>query len=375
MSGYIGTQPVPQATQTRDTFTATSGQTSFATSGYTPNYLDVFLNGVKLAAADYTASNGSDVVLAVGATTGDILEVVAYTTFEISGVAGLTPSITDNGNATAITIDSSENVLVGASAVGMGTSSSVTGAAIRGSIGYLEIARDGDSAARLNRQSSDGSIIDFAKDGSTVGSIGAKSDDAYIGTGDTGVRFNDGNDQIWPVGASGASRDAAIDLGNSGVRFKDLYLSGGVYLGGTGAANKLDDVETGTFVVDLTWSTPGNSSVSYLARTGQYVKVGRMVTFQLQNRLNIVTKGTASGNVTITGFPFAFLNTGGYGSSGLIPFCTNLPITSGHTLICAGDSNTTNARFYTMQSNGAFVNSQDPNAYGTINISGTYMTI
>ena len=385
MSGYIGTQPVPQATQTRDSFTATSNQTSFATSGYTPNFLDVFLNGVKLSAADYTASNGSDVVLATGAATGDILEVVAYTNFDTANVTGaanftVTGSFTsqgidDNANATAITIDSSENVLVGASAVGMGTSSSVTGAAIRGSIGYLEIARDGDSAARLNRQSSDGSIIDFAKDGSTVGSIGAKSDDAYIGTGDTGVRFNDGNDQIWPVGASGASRDAAIDLGNSGVRFKDLYLSGGVYLGGTGAANKLDDVETGTFVVDLTWSTPGNSSVSYLARTGQYVKVGRMVTFQLQNRLNIVTKGTASGNVTITGFPFAFLNTGGYGSSGLIPFCTNLPITSGHTLICAGDSNTTNARFYTMQSNGAFVNSQDPNAYGTINISGTYMTI
>jgi hypothetical protein len=32
-------------------------------------------------------------------------------------------------------------------------------------------------------------------------------------------------------------RDNAISLGNSGNRFKDLYLSGGVYLGGTGAAN------------------------------------------------------------------------------------------------------------------------------------------
>ena len=82
MSGYIGTQPVPQATQTRDSFTATSGQTSFATGGYTPNFLDVYLNGVKLAAADYTATNGSDVVLASGAVVNDILEVVAYTTFE-----------------------------------------------------------------------------------------------------------------------------------------------------------------------------------------------------------------------------------------------------------------------------------------------------
>ena len=82
MSGYIGTQPVPQATQTRDAFTATAGQTSFATSGYTPSFLDVYLNGIKLAEADYTASNGSDVVLVSGAALDDILEVVAYTTFE-----------------------------------------------------------------------------------------------------------------------------------------------------------------------------------------------------------------------------------------------------------------------------------------------------
>jgi hypothetical protein len=89
MSGYIGTQPVPQATQTRDTFTATAGQTSFATSGYTPGFLDVFLNGVHLVSGtDYTASNGSDVVLTSGAASGDTVEVVAFTTFEVAGLAG-----------------------------------------------------------------------------------------------------------------------------------------------------------------------------------------------------------------------------------------------------------------------------------------------
>ena len=87
MSGYIGVVPLPQATQTRDVFTATSGQTSFATSGYTPNFLDVYLNGVHLDPSDYTASNGSDVVLAVGAAAGDSVIVVAFTTFE-AGAAG-----------------------------------------------------------------------------------------------------------------------------------------------------------------------------------------------------------------------------------------------------------------------------------------------
>ena len=87
MSGYIGPQPVPQATQSREAFTATASQTSFATAGYTPQFLDVYLNGVKLSAADYTATNGSDIVLTIGAALNDILEYVAYKTFEVANDA------------------------------------------------------------------------------------------------------------------------------------------------------------------------------------------------------------------------------------------------------------------------------------------------
>ena len=76
MAGYIGTVPVPQATETRDVYTATSSQTTFATGGYTPNFVSVYLNGVHLARADYTATNGTDVVLAVGAAADDTVEVV-----------------------------------------------------------------------------------------------------------------------------------------------------------------------------------------------------------------------------------------------------------------------------------------------------------
>ena len=84
MSGYIGVLPVPQTTQTRESFTATAGQTSFGTSGYQIDHLDVYLNGVKLAAADYTATNGSDIVLTSGAAVNDILEMVAFETFTIA---------------------------------------------------------------------------------------------------------------------------------------------------------------------------------------------------------------------------------------------------------------------------------------------------
>ena len=98
MSGYIGTQPVPQATQTRDSFNCNAGQTSFATGGYTPQFLDVYLNGIFLNNGDdYTAANGSDVVLTLGASAGDVLEVVAYTTFEVANVSGGGMFKGDNG--------------------------------------------------------------------------------------------------------------------------------------------------------------------------------------------------------------------------------------------------------------------------------------
>ena len=84
MAGYIGPIPVPQATQTRETFTATASQTTFNTAGYQAGYLDVFMNGVKLIdGSDYTATNGSDVVLSSGAAVNDLIEVVAYTAFEV----------------------------------------------------------------------------------------------------------------------------------------------------------------------------------------------------------------------------------------------------------------------------------------------------
>ena len=89
MSGYIGTIPTPQATMNRDVFTATAGQTSFPTSGYTPSYLDVYLNGAHLVnGTDFTASNGSDVVLTSGAAAGDNVEIVIFKTFETDNNGG-----------------------------------------------------------------------------------------------------------------------------------------------------------------------------------------------------------------------------------------------------------------------------------------------
>jgi len=193
MSGYIGTQPVPQATQTRQTFVATAAQTSFATGGYSVSYLDVFLNGVKLQdGVDYTATNGSDIVLTVGAALDDTLEVVAYTAFEVADAA---------------------------------------------------------------------------------------------------------------TAAQGALADTAVQP-NDSPTFTDLTLSGGVYLGGTGAANKLDDYESGTWTPSIR-STGTQPTFTYTTQEGWYHKIGNLVTISFN--IVISTKTVAgSGTALVAGNPFTY---------------------------------------------------------------------
>jgi hypothetical protein len=129
MAGYIGNIPTPQATQSRQSFTATASQTTFATVGYTPNFLDVYLNGVHLLdGTDYTATNGSDVVLTVGAAVSDVVEVISYETFAVldQTFTGTTTTdvltttgaftslgIDDNATSTAMTLDGSGKVGIG----------------------------------------------------------------------------------------------------------------------------------------------------------------------------------------------------------------------------------------------------------------------
>jgi len=109
MSGYIGSTPVPQATQHRESFTCTEGQTTFGTAGYTPLFLDVYLNGSHLSPADFVATNGSAVVLVVAASADDVCDIISYSAFELNsqtftGVVSFAdgsasaPSITNTGD-------------------------------------------------------------------------------------------------------------------------------------------------------------------------------------------------------------------------------------------------------------------------------------
>jgi hypothetical protein len=89
--GNVAANLTGSTTRTLTTITATSGQTTFtASGGYTVGYVDVYQNGIKLVGGgdDFTAANGTTVVLTQGANVGDTVEIVAYQLATVVSTAG-----------------------------------------------------------------------------------------------------------------------------------------------------------------------------------------------------------------------------------------------------------------------------------------------
>jgi len=112
------------ATRTEFVFTATSGQTTFSEDdtstalSYSVGKIDVFKQGLKLKAADFTATNGTSVVLGSGASTDDIVIVVTYGVFQIADLGtALTADLNIQGNGivgSAITLDCAGDITLDA---------------------------------------------------------------------------------------------------------------------------------------------------------------------------------------------------------------------------------------------------------------------
>ena len=164
--------------------------------------------------------------------------------------------------------------------------------------------------------------------------------------------------------------DNATDLGASNRRFKDLYLSGGVYLGGTGSANKLDDYEEGTFTPTLT-AFSANGTPTYTTQHGSYVKVGNLVHIQIYLTWSNWTG--YSGYMKFGGLPFTVKTATSYGySSATLGYANNFSWggTNATPSLHFRPSNTEIFIGYSV-SGGGWTNSPVDTS-GDIIVSGTY---
>jgi hypothetical protein len=147
----------------------------------------------------------------------------------------------------------------------------------------------------------------------------------FLNGANGGIRIHSGGTKFFNVTAANAARDNIMDIGASDARFKDLYLSGGVQLGGTGSANKLDDYEEGQWTPDLRNSTTSLSTQTWqYGPEAVYTKIGDLVFIHLSGKLSAVG-GTGAGELRIFGLPFTSSPTGGYQEYRMNFFLGNQP--------------------------------------------------
>ena len=266
--------------------------TNFSASDYT-TYADILVKnptndstcatGIAFITDATTYTNGASGIAAISGS-GDAESSLAFITRPLNAVA-----------AERMRIDSSGNVMVGGTNTNPATNN-VNGFATVGNI--TEMSRSSGEVLRINR-GNDGTIVNFKSAGTTVGSIGVVSGDRlYIGGGgNNGI----GIDQhLFPTDDDGILLDATMNLGASNARYQDLYLSGGVFLGGTGSANQLEDYEEGT------WTPTHGGNTSYHSRHGVYIKVGKKVFVRGQVHVNAIGTGSAA---NMSGLPFTAATT------------------------------------------------------------------
>jgi hypothetical protein len=226
MAGYIGTKAavVTPGAERKKVFSITTTTTSLTGLAYTPGFVHVFHNGVRLVdGTDYTATNGTSLTLTTAAQNGDEVVVISYATFQtsdtVSASAGGTFSnaVTVNGNLTVDTntlfVDAANN------RVGIGTSSPASRLTVSdGSSGLTPFSgtdvfmnSSGDNYLQFGSGSSSSPAIYFgdSADGDVGGIIYSHATDAMSFRANAAERMR--------IDASGNLLVAATSVPNSSV--------------------------------------------------------------------------------------------------------------------------------------------------------------
>jgi len=247
---------------------------------------DLNLVDSGLSSLNFTTDGSTDYARITGGKSGSGIGELQFWTY-----AG--------GISQAATIDQNGKLLVGKSASDYATE----GVEIRSN----EVLITKSTTNPLSvRNGTDGGLISFNSAGTGVGFIGAKSTVLTIGNNNTGgviFGYSSGHTFIEPCDTAGASTDDLATLGSSTKRFRDLYLSGGAYIGGTAAANKLDDYEEGTFIPSIDIESGGTVSTS--SSYGSYTKIGQQVIVHFGYSVTGTSGAGASYALQFGNIPFA----------------------------------------------------------------------
>ena len=179
--------------------TATAGQTSFSFA-YNVGFLDVFVNGVKLQSSEFTATNGTSVVLTHGAFVGDQVEFISYNTTATGsgGGSGITDVVQDTSPQLGGNLDLNSKNITGTGNI-----------SITGDIIATNLSGNGASLTALNGSNIASGTIAAAR-------VATLNQDTTGNAGTFTVTANNStNETVYPVFVDGAtgSQGAETDTG------------------------------------------------------------------------------------------------------------------------------------------------------------------
>jgi len=207
--------------------------------------------------------------------------------------------------------------------------------------------------------------------------IRAFNGDLIIGTEDTALRFDDGDDAIFPVNVNtGSKRNNSVTIGASNAQIKDIYMGGNLIVSsgsgidfsataGTGTSELFDDYEEGVWTPVLIGTTVAGTG-TYTSQDGKYTKVGNLVTFQMG--LNW-SAHTGTGTMQIQGLPYTSSATG-IGTASV--YVSDVASSAGTFIQCFVSNSTTDIRLREVATGGGSAAGVAMDTAGQMFISGHY---
>jgi hypothetical protein len=315
------------------------------------------LNSGSITSGFGAIDNGASAITTTGVITGGTLEATADTSAGDNAAIGYTSAegliLTGQGSTSDITLKNDADATV--FTVPTGTDDILfpdNAKAMFGAGSDLQIYHDGSSSRIVDAGTgnlliqADELIIrnaagnetkaDFYSNGAAglyydnalriaTSSTGADitGDTAITGHASIGVDAIASTRALTVAGATDGSGSSILVCYNSSLAQKfavrddgyitaagDIQVGGGVYLGGTGSANYLDDYEEGTWTGTL--KGVGSDPTTAVTATGEYTKVGRKVYVEI--KFSNISNAGASGNVYVSGLPYTPNNS--FASSG-----------------------------------------------------------
>jgi len=248
--------------RTTQTFTATAGQTSFSFT-YNVNFIDVFVNGSKLKSTDFTATNGTSVVLGVGAFVGDTVELISYNTTATGGGGGTgisdivqdtTPQLGGNLDLNNKNITGTGNISItgditatnlsgnGASLTALNGSNIASGTIAAARVATLNQDTTGNAGTFTvtANNSTNETVYPVFVDGAT-GAQGAESDTGLTYNPSTGnltaTKFTGDGSSLTGIAAGVTVQDEGSALSTAGTTLN--FVGSGVVASGTGATKTI----------------------------------------------------------------------------------------------------------------------------------------